>query len=753
MGALDIVAAAARAAAAYGVDQETAMLAAQLKVASVVTGVPDLYAGEETWRDLVARVAEHKGRAEAIAAWQGVAAQQYVTPDTVAGCLGTALRRLTETPHEPHDHGGLLEPEAIEALVADSAGPRRPLPDRRLHELFEYGVRCHPDAVAAAAGNRSWTYRKLNGCANKIARSLRLRGLNPEDVVAVAAERSLEWLAAVLAVFKAGGSYLPLEPHFPAARMAAAMKRSECRRALAQRGMANLEEALADLGTADLGAVDLLQLDELLAADVAEDDLGLAVAADQLAYIYFTSGSTGEPKGAMCEHAGFLNHVLAKIEDLGVRAGDIIAQTAPQSFDISLWQLVCALLVGGRTHIVEQEVILDADRFLGTLAEASVQVVQLVPSYLDVVLSTLEERPRELRALRCAAVTGEALKTELARRWFAAFPDVPLVNCYGTTEVCDDSNHGVMHAVPAHHRVPLGPPLRNIRVYIMDERLQLVPRGAPGEIVVAGVCVGRGYVNDEARTRAVFARDPYRPADRIYRSGDFGRRLPTGEFEYLGRRDSLVKVSGFRIETGEIENRLIQVPGVRAAAVVVVGSSAAPQLVGYYTGASAPAPGEVGKALDGMLPHYMVPQRMYRLAALPLFGNGKIDKKALTALAAAEAERIAGTDLFEAPETDTERRIAALWSELLKVPVERIGRRTVFAELGGTSLSAIRLSIALGRQVTVGELAHTPTIADVAALVDGKTAGRTSLPPPAGHRELNGHRELKGRRNSGSHDP
>jgi amino acid adenylation domain-containing protein len=724
--ALDIAGGAARAAAANGVDQETAMLAAQLKVASVVTGVPDLSAGEEAWRDLVARVAQDKGRAEAIAAWESVAAQHYVTPDTVASCLGTALRRMTETPHESHNHGGLLEPEAIQALVAASAGPLKPVPDRRLHELFEDGVRCHPDAVAAVQGSRNWTYRELNGRANKIARSLCLRGLTCEDVVAVAAERSLEWLAAVLAVFKAGGGYLPLEPHFPAERMAAAMTRSECRWALTERGVANLDEALAGLG-----AVDLLQLDELLAGDVSEDDLGLAVAADQLAYIYFTSGSTGEPKGAMCEHAGFVNHLLAKIEDLGVREGATIAQTAPQCFDISLWQLVSALLVGGRTHIVEQEVILDADRFLRTLAAAGVQIVQLVPSYLDVVLSTLEERPLELRALRCVAVTGEALKTELVRRWFGAFPDVPLVNCYGTTEACDDSNHGVMHAVPAHHSVPLGRPLRNVRVYITDDRLQLVPPGAPGEIVVAGVCVGRGYVNDEARTRAVFLRDPYRPADRLYRSGDFGRRLPGGEFEYLGRRDAQVKVSGFRIEIGEVENRLLQVAGVRLGAVVVVGSSAEPQLVGYYTGASAPAPREVGKALSGMLPHYMVPQRLYRLAELPLGGNGKIDKKALTARAAAAAERVAGTGGSEAPKTDTERWIAALWSELLKVPVERIGRRTAFAELGGTSLSAIRLSIALGRQVTVGDLARTPTIADVAALVDEKAAGRTSLPPPA----------------------
>lgn len=710
-----------RVAAESGVGAGTVRLAAQLKVAAVVTGAPSLPAGEGTWRDLISRVATEPGRQEAAAAWQSVRNQQDVSPAQVAGLLLTALGRLAGAPDEPHQRRSLLTPAETDALVQASSGPVRQLPDRRFHELFEERVRRHPGAVAAVQGDRSWSYSEVNRHANKIAWSLHRRGLRPEDVVAVVTERTLEWLAAVLAVFKAGGCYLPLEPHFPAARLTAALSRSECRWVLAERGAAHLDEALAGLGS-----VQLSHLDELLAQDWPEYDPGLPVAADQLAYIYFTSGSTGEPKGAMCEHSGFLNHLLAKIEDLGIGEGCVVSQTAPQCFDISLWQLVCALLVGGRTHIVEQEAVLDVRRLVETLADGGVQVAQLVPSYLDVVLSMLQQQPRSLPELRCVAVTGEALKKELVHRWFSVFPAVPLVNCYGTTEVSDDTNHELMRRAPAHRSVPLGKPLRNIRVYVMDEQLNLVPVGAPGEIVFAGVCVGRGYVNDEALTKAVFMQDPYRPADRLYCSGDFGRWLPSGDLEYLGRRDSQVKISGFRIEIGEIENRLLQVPGVRDGAVVVAGAAGEPQLVGYYTGTDAPHPEAVGKALAEVLPAYMVPQRLYHARQLPLTSNGKTDMKALACQAADEAEQARDAGAFEEPATGTERRVAALWSELLRVPVQRIGRGSRFAELGGTSLAAIRSSIALDRLVTVGDLRDTPTVADVASLLDRKTAERSA---------------------------
>src|SRR5437899_4610510 len=204
------------------------------------------------------------------------------------------------------------------------------------------------------------------------------------------------------------------------------------------------------------------------------------------------------------------------------------------------------------------------------MADARVAVVQVVPSYLEVVLSYLEQRPRELPDLRCVVVTGEALKKELVQRWFAVKPAIKLVNAYGLTETSDDTNHEIMDSVPRRERVPLGRPINNVRVYVVDEHLSPVPLGAPGELVFSGICVGRGYINDPERTRRAFMADPHREGQRLYRSGDYGRWLPEGKLEFLGRRDTQVKISGFRIEIGEIENTLLRVPGVRDGAVVVI---------------------------------------------------------------------------------------------------------------------------------------------------------------------------------------
>ena len=321
-----------------------------------------------------------------------------------------------------------------------------------MHELFEQRVRAHPDAIAAIRGDRQWTYAELNARANRLARALLARGLRREGVVAVVTERNLDWMAAVLAIFKAGGVYLPIEPHFPADRIARTLSRAGCELVLTEPG------STATLGPALEGmpGVELLFAEDAYAEDHADGDLGIEVGPDQLAYIYFTSGSTGEPKGAMCEHAGMLNHLYAKIEDLEIGAGQVVAQTAPQCFDISMWQLVSALLAGGRTLIVEQEVILDVARFVDTIADGRVNVLQVVPSYLEVVLSYLDQNPRELPDLRYVSVTGEALKRELAQRWFAAKPGIKLVNAYGLTETSDDTNHEVMDRAPDGERVPLG---------------------------------------------------------------------------------------------------------------------------------------------------------------------------------------------------------------------------------------------------------------------------------------------------------
>src|SRR3989454_4396870 len=429
----------------------------------------------------------------------------------------TALALIAADPDAEHARQSLLSAEELHFQINALGGPHRKLPDRRVHELFEERVRAHPDAIAAVHGNRQWTYRELNAHANQLARALLVRGLCREGVVAVVTERNLDWMAAVLAIFKAGGAYLPIEPHFPADRIARTLSRAGCRLPLTEPG----STAMLDQALDSLSGVQTLFIDALYEEAHSGGDPGVAVAPDQLAYIYFTSGSTGEPKGAMCEHAGMLNHLFAKIDDLRIGEGDVVAQTAPQCFDISLWQLVSALLVGGRTLLVEQEAVLDARRFIGKIVDGRVNVVQVVPSYLEVLLSYLAQFPCELPHLRCVSVTGEALKKELTERWFAAQPGIKLVNAYGLTETSDDTNHEIMDSVPRRERVPLCRPIHNVHVYVAHEHQSPAPLGAPGELVFAGVCVGRGYVNDPERTRRAFMADPHREGHRLYRSGDY----------------------------------------------------------------------------------------------------------------------------------------------------------------------------------------------------------------------------------------
>jgi len=582
-------------------------------------------------------------------------------------------------------------------------------------------VQQHPDAAAAEHAGRQWTYRELNARANQLGRALLARGLGHEGVVAVVAERNLDWMAAVIAIFKAGGVYLPIEPHFPAVRIARTLSRAEASLVLTEAGSTTtLDQALQSLP-----GVQALEFDAAYREVHADGDLGIAVAPDQLAYIYFTSGSTGEPKGAMCEHAGMLNHLYAKIDDLSIGEGQVVAQTAPQCFDISLWQLVSALLVGGRTLLVEQEAILDVQRFVDQIVAGRVGVAQLVPSYLEVVATYLEQHPRALPDLRGVSVTGEALKFELIQRWFAIAPGIALVNAYGLTETSDDTNHEVMHRVPDGGRVPLGRPVPNVHIYVVDENLMPVPLGAPGLIVFSGVCVGRGYVNDPERTRQAYLSDPHRPGQRLYRGGDYGRWLPEGKLEFLGRRDNQVKIRGFRIEIGEIENALLGVSGVRDGAVVVAErADGSKHLVAFYS-AGRPVSLELLQGrLGAKLPEYMVPSIFHRRESLPLTANSKIDTKALRALA---AELAGGAEEeFQPPVTPTELKLAAAFAKVLGVGQDEIGRQDHFFDRGGSSLSAVKLAIATGRIVSLKDITRHPVLAELAALVDGRSQRRTA---------------------------
>jgi amino acid adenylation domain-containing protein len=647
--------------------------------------------------------------------------------ERIGGYYLRALELIAADSSGPHHAQSLVGAEELHTQMHDLAGRRVPLPDKLFIELFEEQARERPEATAAVHNGRRWTYRELDERASQVARLLLSEGIAAEDVVAVCMSRNLDWLAALLGVLKSGGVYLPVRPDFPPDRVLTQLNRSACRFGLTAPGDAGPLAEAAPRTSAGC-AVFMIEDARRHQGDGAAT---VPVTPGQLAYIYFTSGSTGEPKGAMCEHAGLLNHLYAKVDDLDLGPDDVVTQTASQCFDISLWQLAAPLLVGGCTEIIDTDLQLDVERFVGKLTAGGISVIQIVPAYLEVMLAHLERHPVPLGDLRSVSVTGEALKAGLVRRWFACYPDIPLVNAYGATEVSDDTMHAVLRGslVRESPIVTVGRSLRNVNTYILNERLQVVPLGAPGEIAFSGVCVGRGYINDPERTTLAFVEDPYRPGTRLYRTGDFGRWLPEGTIEFLGRRDEQVKIRGFRIEIGEIENRLLQMPGVREAAVVIAGESDQTRhLVAFFTGAQGLQSADLRDFLAAALPDYMMPSYLHQVAALPLTENGKVAKRRLIELA---GELSRGVAVYEPPATATERRLATAWAEILNALLGGIGRNDDFFKLGGTSLAAVRLVVKLDRLVSLRQLTAHPVLRDLAAVIDATAAAPAADPASA----------------------
>lgn len=640
----------------------------------------------------------------------------------IVGYHCRALELVAANPDTPVQAQSLLSVEERRFQLDELTGEERP-PDGRLFvERFEEQVRLCPDAVAVSHRDRSWTYARLNEYANRIARALLDRGLAAEDVVAVVLDRGPEWAAATLGVLKAGGCYLPVQPDFPAARIAAQLDGAGCRfvigngDAVPVPGEGIPPERMLDVTGHCAG----------LTADgpVATGNPGVPVSPGQLAYIYFTSGSTGTPKGVMCEHAGLMNHLLMKVEDMELGAGDVVAQTSAPSLDISLWQLIAPLLTGGSARIVDTRVLLDVNHFLDEIVSARVKVAQVVPSYFDALVGSLEQNPRRLGSLRTISVTGEELKPGPVRRWFACRPEVRLVNAYGATEVSDDTMHEILDRAPEREFVTLGRLRRNVRGYVLDENGEPAPLGSAGEIAFSGVCVGRGYVNDPERTGEVFVPDPFRPGARMYRTGDFGRWLPEGRIQFLGRRDQQVKIRGFRIETGEVEHRLLAMDEVEQAVVVTGGGDDRHKVLAAFLtgGGDRPDGSSISRFLAGYLPDYMIPAYYHWLDALPLNENGKVDRRVLAELAGTLGH---ADGPYAAPVTPTEQRLAVAWAEALNVPLQRIGRGDGFFALGGTSLAATWLVVKLGGLVSLGQVVAHPVLSELAAVIDAEGASRT----------------------------
>jgi amino acid adenylation domain-containing protein len=594
---------------------------------------------------------------------------------------------------------------------------------------FEAQARKTPDAVAVSCGGGCLSYAELNRAANKVARALRAEGVGADDLVAVFERRDIGLLVAALGVLKAGAAYLPLDPAHPDKRVAHVIATGRPAAIVVSEALhPRLSDALA--GPPGAAGPRVVVRERALGAPVPEVNLPELAGPKHLAYVIYTSGSTGQPKGAMVEHAGMLNNVWGKIPALGLTPRDVIGQTASPCFDISVWQLLTGLLCGARVHIVPDEIAKDPRRLLEEAESQAITVLELVPSLLREIVA---DDASKLAALRWMLPTGEALTPELCRRWFERYPAVPLMNAYGPAECSDDVSLHPMSAPPGPEQthVPIGRPVADVQLHVVVGD-QIAPVGVTGELWVGGVGVGRGYLNDPARTAEAFMPDPFggAPGARLYRTGDLARRLSDGTLECLGRQDDQVKVRGYRIELGEIEACLARHPQVREAAVVAREErSGGKQLVAYVAAAAGetPSPERLRDFLKETLPDYMAPALFVFLEALPLTPNGKVDRKALP-----EPALPSGADLV-APRTATEDMLAGAWAEVLGLA--RVGVHQGFFELGGHSLLAMqvvaRVRRALGVELPLRALFDHPTVAKLAREIERLRAGASAadLPP------------------------
>nr|WP_063772078.1 non-ribosomal peptide synthetase [Kitasatospora mediocidica] len=628
--------------------------------------------------------------------------------ETVAERLLHILRTIVAEPDRPLGRLDLLLPGERDRALDRPAPPTDGQHWTDVVARVRAFALADPTAVAVEDGRESLDYRELAGRASAVSGALLAAGVG-EGPVGILARPGARFVSAVLGVLGAGAGWLPLDVTAPVRRSATLAAEAGISALLVEPELSSMAaELLAEAGPGTA----LLEITE--AADTPTGLVPLTGSGDDLAYVIFTSGSTGKPKGAMVHRAGMANHLLAKVADLELDAHSVLIHNAPVTFDISVWQMLAALVVGGRLRVVDKELAADPDALFGLVRPESVTVLEVVPSLLRAALDgwdTGRARP-ELRSLEWLVVTGEALPAELCRRWFDYYPQIPLLNAYGPTECSDDVTHAAIRSADevAAVRAPIGRAIRGTGLYVLNDSLQPLPAGVPGELYVGGTGVGRGYLAQPGRTAPVFVADPFtdRPGARMYRTGDRVVRRPDGQLEFLERRDHQVKIRGHRIEPGEVEAVLRSVAGV-ADAVVVVGkdSRGEARLIGYLAGPVDPA--QVRAAVGALLPEYMVPAALMALPALPLTANGKVDRKALPPVEVS-------TDTGRGPRTPQEEVLCAIFAEVLGHP--RVGIDEDFFELGGHSLLATRLvsrvRSLLGVELAIRAVFDAPTVAALA---------------------------------------
>ncbi len=554
--------------------------------------------------------------------------------------------------------------------------------DRDIVELLNNQCIQQKEKIAILHGNESISYEQLLIQTNALsAHVLKVTQAKKDDLFGVMLSRSINMVKGILSVWKAGSAYVPIAKNIADDALLHIIQNSNLKAILTDD-----VEVIEQLNRLSI-AIPIINLQETNygSESKVEPVESQKLDTSSLAYVIYTSGSTGIPKGAMIEHFGMLNHIGAKIEEMSINSDSIVAQNAPHTFDISIWQFFAPLVAGGTSVIYDDEMVTDVNEFVKKMVEDKVTLLELVPSYLIEILNYIEKEKEQVNlALNTIILNAETLTKTMVKRWLDLFPNVPIINTYGATEVSDDISHYFMYEVPESYSVPvMKNPIQNFEVHIVNERKQRVPIGVAGELLLTGPCVGRGYFNDDEKTKDAYLTGPIAGISndkRIYKTGDLGKFMPDGTLEFIGRNDNQVKILGHRIELDAIENVTSQIEGIINSKAIAFTDK---QVIGlYYVSENEIDKNTIESELLKKLPKYMIPSFYVHMESFPLTKNGKINKKLLPN--PNDFKRA-----YQSPETETEIKIVNLWEDILNV--QDIGVSDNFFDLGGNSLKLMRL--------------------------------------------------------------
>ncbi len=596
--------------------------------------------------------------------------------------------------------------------------------DKSIHQLFTEQVEKTPDAIAVVYENEQLTYAQLNCKANQLAHYLQTLGVKPEVVVGLCVERSLAMIIGLLAILKAGGAYLPIDPILPKESLSYRLEDAQAPILLTQ-------HQLADALSIDVAQVVCIDRDWDTIAQYPEVNPINSTSMENLVYVLFTSGSTGKPKGVAIEHRQLLNYVQGILDKLQLPNGANFATISTIAADLGNTAIFPALCTGGCLHIISHERATNPESLLEYCDRYPIDCLKIVPSHINALLSA--SQPEKIIPRKYLILGGEPLSWDLVAKLQHYAPNCQILNHYGPTEttvgVLTYALGHRLHSDLLSQTVPLGRPLSNIQVYILDNYLQPVPIGVPGEVYIGGDSLARGYFHQPELTKQKFVDNPFNQESgaRLYKTGDLARYLPDGNIEFLGRIDQQVKIRGFRIELGEIESVLQQHPGIRETVLVArVDASGNKRLIAYFVPQQQTfAVSDLRNFLKQKLPDYMIPSAFVQLKKLPLTVNGKIDRQALPD---PEQVRPELAQAFAPPRTQLEETIAKIWAQVLQI--EQVGINDNFFELGGDSIMTIQITARAnqaGIKVTPKQMFENPTIAQLGAVAN---ISPTTTPAP-----------------------